>query len=140
MESEKRAKEERVRKEAKEKAERERVREQKARLEKEKEAEKAKKEGGPWVLAEAGSGKKKGKTMSVSPASPSSPSNFTGAAKKEMWKENAKTVWNGSEKGADPSGRAGTWGPKRILSRKDGAAGVLSTRTDGPKDVNEVKK
>ena len=52
IEGEKRAREERVRREAKEKAERERIAEQKMKIEREKENERAKKEGGVWMLAE----------------------------------------------------------------------------------------
>ena len=132
MEMEKRARQERVRREAREKAERERALEQKMKIEREREVERARKEGGLWVLAEAGSGKKKkGKgSMPASPASPASPSILMGVVKKETWKENGKTVWKESEKAAELSGRAGAWGPKKILSRKEGAAGALGIRTD----------
>ena len=142
LESEKRAREERVRREAREKAERERAAEQKMRVEREKEVERARKEGGMWMLAEAGSGKKKkGKGGAgghpgglASPGSPGSPSAVVGvgASKKEAWKENVK--------GAEERGRAGIWGPKQILSRKEGAAGVLLNRTDGANEMNSAKK
>ncbi|KAF2627189.1 hypothetical protein BU25DRAFT_342399 [Macroventuria anomochaeta] len=141
IDMEKRAREERVRREAREKAERERVLEHKIKIEREKEMERAKKEGGPWVLAEAGSGKKKKGRGSVpaSPASPGSPSILVGVTEKDAWKENGKTVWKENEKGVDASGRAGTWGPKKILSRKEGAAGTLSSRTDATNDMNAKK-
>jgi len=123
--------EERVRREARDKAERERVVEEMKRVEHEKEAERARKEGSPWVLAEAGSGKKKKKgpvgTGLVSPMGA-----LGMGAVKEGWKENGKG-WK-DERG-ESSGRAGTWGPKKILSRKEGVAGVLG-RADvvGEKD------
>jgi hypothetical protein len=142
IESEKRTREERVRREAKEKAERERLAEQKMRVEREKEMERAKKEGGPWMLAEAGSGKKrKGKGgMPASPGSPASPSAVMGLPKKDTWKENTRSAWKEVEKGAEPSGRAGSWGPKKILSRKEGAAGFALSRTDSANAMSGGKK
>lgn len=141
----KRVREERVRREAREKAERERVVEQRVRVEREREAERARSEGGRWMVAEAGSGKKKkvrgGVTGPSSPTSrggpasaggpasggsptavggpvhPGSPASIGGPAHKP-WKEN--------DRSAESSGRAGTWGPKKILSRKEGAAGLAS--------------
>ncbi|KAJ4990528.1 hypothetical protein SVAN01_03975 [Stagonosporopsis vannaccii] len=132
VEVEKRAREERVRREAKDKAERERVVEEMKRVEREKEVERARREGGLWVLAEAGSGKKKKKgPVAAGLVSPTGPLEMDGV-KSEGWKENGKG-WK-EEKG-ESSGRAGTWGPKKILSRKEGAAGVLG-RADvvGEKD------
>lgn len=138
MEAEKRAREERARREAREKAERERAAEMEMRAEREKEAERARREGGLWVLAEAGSGKKKKKKGIVpgSPASPASPSTVMGE-KKDAWKEN-KTAWR-DDRSVEASGRAGVWGPKKILSRKEGA-GILANRTDASIDTNGTKK
>ncbi|KAF3044141.1 hypothetical protein E8E12_010339 [Didymella heteroderae] len=132
LEAEKKAHEESVRREAREKAERERAAEVKVRAEREREAKRARKEGGAWVLAEAGSGKKKKKgSVPGSPASPASPSMVTGS-RKDVWKENGnagggKTAWKDEK--SEVSGRAGVWGPKKILSRKEGT-GVLADRMD----------
>lgn len=111
-EAEKKMREERVRREAREKAEHERLVEEKVKVEREREAERVKKDGGVWMLAEAGSGKKKKGANTnakgeASPASPRSPGKMPGL------KEN--------EKLGEASGRVGVWGPKKILSRKDGA-------------------
>ncbi|KAF3037035.1 hypothetical protein E8E11_001743 [Didymella keratinophila] len=136
-EAEQKAREERVRREAREKAERERAVEVKVRAEKEQEAERARKEGGAWMLAEASSGKKKKKSGSVpgSPKSPKSPSTVAGA-KKEVWKENGGA--GGGKEKSEASGRAGIWGPKKILSRKEGA-GVLASRADASIGGNGMK-
>lgn len=127
QEAEKKAREARVRREAREKAERERVTEMRVKAEREKEAERGRREGGAWVLAEAGSGKKKRGSVPGGPKSPVSPSTVTGG-KMDVWKENGsagvKVTWNEKSEG---SGRAGVWGPKKILSRKEG---VLANRTD----------
>lgn len=131
QDADKKAREERVRREAREKAERERAAETKVRAEREKEAERARREGGAWMLAEAGSGKKKRGGVPESPRSPKSPSTVT-ASKKDARKENegaggGKAAWKDEK--SEASGRAGVWGPKKILSRKEGA-GVLVDRTD----------
>ena len=136
-EAEQKAREERVRREAREKAERERAVQMKIKAEREKEAERARKEGGAWVLAEAGSGKKKKRgSVPGSPKSPESPSAVAGVTvtggKKDVWKENGgagggKAAWK--EEKSEASGRVGVWGPKKILSRKEGA-GVVANRRD----------
>lgn len=142
-----RNREERVRREAREKAERERVVEGRMRAEQAREAEQVRSEGGKWMVAEAGSGrKKKGKGGGlVSPlnnggvgskgaaASTSSggPANNSHGLAKKQFKEN--------ERSAESSGRAGTWGPKKILSRKDGAAALASV-SDGLNGANGGKK
>lgn len=137
FEIDKKAREERVRRDARENAERERVAEMKGRAEREKEVERARREGGAWKLAEAGSGKKKKKgSVAGSPASPASPSMVDGV-KKDVYKENGnagggKTVARDEQ--SEASGRAGVWGPKKILSRKEGA-GVLPNRMDTPMDT-----
>ena len=141
MENDKRVREERVRREAREKADRERATEMKVRAEREAEREKAKKEGGAWTLAESHGRGKKNKGRGSVPNSPSSfgPSFAMGAPKRDAWKENSgKTAaaWS-EEKSANVSGRAGAWPPpKKILSRHDGAAGVLGNRPDGQGDAN----
>lgn len=127
IEVEKRAREERVRREAKEKAERERADEVKLRVEREREVERMRKDGGPWVLAEAGSGKKrKGKGVGMgSPKSSVGALVMAGVVRKEVLKENGKVGVGETEKVVESSGRAGSWGPKKILSRKEGAAVLL---------------
>lgn len=142
LENEKRVREERVRREAREKAERERAAEQKMRAEKEAERERAKREGGVWTLAESGSGKKKkgkgpGLAGSVGGTSAAFPT--TSVVKKDAWKENGKGSWKESQKGNESSGRAGTWGPKKILSRKEGNAGFMVARADSAAESNERK-
>lgn len=138
IENDKRAREERVRREAKEKAERERAAEQKMKAEREMERERAKKEGGAWTLAESNSGKKKKGKASVL-ACPTSPPFVTGLPKKDAWKENEKITWSEGSKSASVAGRAGTWGPKKILSRKEGAMGVLGDRSDSAVGINGRK-
>jgi|TARA_R110002003_G_scaffold232_15_gene16848 flagellar biosynthesis GTPase FlhF len=127
--AEQRAKEERIRREAREKAAREREEEARKKAIKQMEQERAKKEGGLWI--ETGSGKKqKGRkgggqvsgagfpTMPVS--APPVLKTFSGKDKKE----NAGSLKMSPNKGLETGGRAGTWGPKKILSRKEGTAGM----------------
>lgn len=139
IENDKRIREERVRREAREQAERERAAEQQLRAEREIEKERTKKEGGLWTLAESGSGKKKkGKGfVSTSLVGPTIPPFLTNMAKKNVWKENGKAGRKESEKGAESSGRAGIWGAKKILSRKEGAAGLLGERADNTAEPKE---
>ncbi|KAH8724928.1 hypothetical protein GQ44DRAFT_740012 [Phaeosphaeriaceae sp. PMI808] len=101
---EQRAKEGRIRREAREKANKEREEEAKLKATKDKEEERARKEGGLWI--ETGSGKKQKGRKTVSPALPLSAPPF------------AKT-FSAQEKIEDMGGRAGFWGPKKILSRKE---------------------
>ena len=90
---------------------------------KEKEEERAKKEGGMWI--ETGSGKKakgrKGNGALAFPVLPGSAppvgKTFAEVGRKEN--QGGKMV---KEKGGDVGGRAGTWGPKKILSRKENVA------------------
>ncbi|KAL5117895.1 hypothetical protein ACEQ8H_004213 [Pleosporales sp. CAS-2024a] len=124
-----RAKEERVRRDACEKAAREREEEKRTKAMKQQEEERAKKEGGVWI--QTGSGKKtKGRRgagvgalgFSVLPNS-GQPVVQTFAEREK--KENAsgsKMSAKEEVKGSNMGGRAGTWGPKQILSRKDNAA------------------
>ncbi|KAH4106293.1 hypothetical protein HBH70_178290 [Parastagonospora nodorum] len=123
--AEQRAKEERIRREAREKAAREREEENRVKMLREKEEERAKKEGGMWI--ETGSGKKaKGKKgngalgFPVLPNStPSVIKTFAEVGRKEN--EGGKMMSLMKENGVDAGGRAGTWGPKKILSRKENA-------------------
>lgn len=129
QETVKKTREERVRREAREKAEREMAAEMRVRAEREEDAERAKKEGGTWVLADAGSGKKKRGDVSGSPKSLVSPSSVT-SGRKDVWKENGSTgvkaAWKDEK--SEGSGCAGVWGPKKILSRNEG--GNFLSRTD----------
>jgi hypothetical protein len=142
-----RAKEERIRREAHEKAAREREEEARLKAMKQKEEERAKKEGGLWI--ETGSGKKqkgkKGAAMNF-PAMPFSAPlvlrTFADREKKENdgnVKMSPKKQNDGSAKmsprkqndggaqmsplkdgkSTDTGGRAGVWGPKKILTRKE---------------------
>jgi hypothetical protein len=141
-ESEKRVREERVRREAREKADRERAAEVKMRAEREAASEKAKKEGAPWTLAESHAGRKKNKGRGSVPNSPSALNTSfpMGALKKDAWKENSgktSAAWGEGEKASNVSGRAGVWPPpKKILSRKEGAAGGLGVRPERQGDAN----
>ncbi|OSS45198.1 hypothetical protein B5807_09242 [Epicoccum nigrum] len=144
-ENDKRVREERVRREAREKADRERAAEMRVRAEREAEREKARKEGGAWTVAESHGGRKKNKGRGSVPNSPSSLSTSfpMGPLKKDAWKENSgktSAAWGEGEKATSVSGRAGVWPPPRkILSRKEGAAGVLGNRPDGQGDGNGKK-
>jgi len=125
--AEQRAKEERIRREAREKAAREREEEARIKASKEREEELAKKEGGAWI--ETGSGKKqKGRKGGPSTGFPTMP-HFSPPVLKTLITKDKKENENGGKmspkkegKGMDMGGRAGTWGPKKILSRKENAA------------------
>jgi hypothetical protein len=125
--AEQRAKEGRIRREAREKAARERVEENKMKAIKEREEERAKKEGGMWI--ETGSGKKtkgrRGGALNFL-ALPQSASpilkNFADKEKKENSNGARMSPKKEAKAAADSGGRAGTWGPKKILSRKEDAA------------------
>jgi hypothetical protein len=121
-----RAKEERVRREAREKAAREREEENKMKAIKEKEKERAKKEGGLWVETDSGE-KTKGRRggalnfPSLPQSVPAVLNTFADKEKKEN-KDGARMSPKKEGKATDTGGRAGTWGPKKILSRKEHAA------------------
>ncbi|KAF1923848.1 uncharacterized protein M421DRAFT_74155 [Didymella exigua CBS 183.55] len=138
FEADKKGRDERVRRGAREKAERERAVEMKVRAEREREAERARREGGQWMLAEAGSGKKK--KRGSGPGSPVSPSTVVGG-RQDMRKENGSVGGNiaWKEDKSEVSGRAGIWGPKKILSRKEDAS-VPTNRVDSPIDTDGTKK
>jgi hypothetical protein len=127
--AEQRAKEERIRREAREKAAREREDEARKKVVREREEERAKKEGGAWI--ETGSGKKtkgrKGPAVAMPLAAAPPPVLKTLVAKDRKENDNgnaAKMSPKREGKGTvmDTGGRAGTWGPKKILSRKENAA------------------
>ncbi|KAF2129384.1 hypothetical protein P153DRAFT_396659 [Dothidotthia symphoricarpi CBS 119687] len=118
-----RIKEERVRREARERASREREEEVRRKMERAAREERAKKEGGLWI--ETGSGKKgkdrKGVSATSGPLSaPPVMKTIVAREKKENVAVNVG-VGEGSdrkekEKSLDLGGRAGTWGPKKMLS------------------------
>jgi hypothetical protein len=119
-----RAREERIRREAREKAAREREAEQRAKGEKEKDERKARKEGGTWIETAGGKktrGKKSGNgSMSASPG-------VKVAASPRNNKENGGINVGLSPNmghGVDSGGRAGTRGPKKILTRQENGVGV----------------
>jgi hypothetical protein len=124
-----RAKEERVRREARDKAARERQAEERLKREKEEQERQARKEGGAWIETSGGKkpkGRKSGSGAAV--AGPMMPLNapptiIRPAGGPKNTKENSPA---GGEKmspkkgrSGDPGGRAGTWGPKKILSRQE---------------------
>lgn len=123
-----RAREDRIRREARDKAAREREAEQRAKREKEEEERKLRKEGGAWIES-AGGKKPKGRragngSMSASPGAKMAPSPRNN-------KENGVGGGAGTERmspkkgrGVDPGGRAGTWGPKKILTRQENGVGT----------------
>lgn len=123
--AEQRAKEARVRREAREKAAWEREEEMRTKQAKEEEERKARREGGLWI--ESGSGKKsKGRKGGgvAGLGNPLSPVPMTPAV---VLRENrpmgGEEQSPKKEKSVDLGGRAGTWGPKKILSRKDNDGG-----------------
>jgi hypothetical protein len=124
--AEQQAKAERIRREASEKAAKEREEEAKLKAIKEKEDERARKEGGLWI--ETGSGKKqkprKGGAYNYHAMPISAPpvlQTFPDTGKKANG-GGAKMSPKQENKNTDSSGRAGTWGPKKILSRKENTA------------------
>jgi hypothetical protein len=118
-----RAKDERIRREAREKAAREREEEARNKVMKEKEEVRAKKEGGLWIETSGGKKTKSRKGIPTgSPVLAHSESPVLKALFGKDKKENEGTM-NASpkkEKSVD-QGRAGIWGPKKILSRKENA-------------------
>ncbi|KAF1936334.1 hypothetical protein EJ02DRAFT_88293 [Clathrospora elynae] len=124
-----RAKEERVRRDAREKAAHEREIEQRAKREKEEEERKARKEGGAWIET-AGGKKTKGRKSGGSGGSMvimASPPAMQTATGPKNTKENGCGGERMSPKkgrGVDPGGRAGFWGPKKILARQENGAGA----------------
>ncbi|EUC41862.1 hypothetical protein COCMIDRAFT_8489 [Bipolaris oryzae ATCC 44560] len=136
--AEMRAKEERVRREAREKATREREAEQRAKQEKEEDEIRAKKEGGPWI--ETLGGKKfKGKRNAGGSGTMGSPTrllNSLSVAKMATGPKNTKENSSGNGDGGemmgsktvsvDMGGRAGVWGPKKILTRQENDVGTGS--------------
>jgi hypothetical protein len=130
-----RAKEERVRREARDKAAREREAEHRIKREKEDQERQARKEGGAWIEtagAKKPRGRKSGSGAAVlTPITPinASPSTMRTVAVPRNTKENGPAGGGGDKmspkkgRGGDPGGRAGTWGPKKILSRLENGVG-----------------
>jgi hypothetical protein len=118
-----RAKEERIRREAREKAARERAEEARIKVLKEKEEERAKQEGGRWIETASikkGRGKKGGGAGGALVLSPAhSIMKPTNSREKKENEGNVKLSPEKEGKSMDLGGRAGTWGPKKILSRKE---------------------
>jgi hypothetical protein len=124
--AEQRAKEERIRREARETADKEREEEARLKTIKEKEEELAKKQGGAWIETSGGKKQKgrKGTALGAPTISLSTPPVLKTLLTKDK-KENdheAKLSPKKDAKGTDTGGRAGIWGPKKILSRKENAA------------------
>jgi hypothetical protein len=123
-----RAKEERIRRDARDKANRERDEEARVKAMREREEERARKEGGVWI--ETGS-VKKGKARKGAGSSPITPLSGPPVLKTILSRDIKKETDTGNRmgpkntspktegKGIDLGGRAGTWGPKKILSRKE---------------------
>ncbi|KAI8942910.1 hypothetical protein NX059_000949 [Plenodomus lindquistii] len=122
---EQRLKEERVRREAREKAAREREEESRIKQFKEEQERKAKKDGGLWIETKKGKGKKSGgNNVGGNPLSPVG--KIVGRENRAMGGAGvgAGAADKSPKKGVDPGGRAGTWGPKKILSRKENGGGA----------------
>jgi hypothetical protein len=116
-----RAKEERIRREAREKAARERAEEARIKILKEKEEERAKQEGGRWIETASikkGRGKKGGGGALLQFPAPPILKPINSREKKEN-EGNMNSSPKKEGKNIDLGGRAGTWGPKIILSRKE---------------------
>jgi len=124
-----RAREERVRREARDKAAREREAEQRAKREKEEQERKTRKEGGAWIETLGSTkpkSKKSGSVAGFSVTAPNLPTAIKVVTSPKNTKENSGGGGgHGGERmspkngRADPGGRAGTWGPKKILSRQE---------------------
>lgn len=110
--ADRKAHEEKVRRDATQKAAREREEELRMKKEKEDSDRKAKTDGGAWIE----SGGKKGKHKKNVVGSPGK--SFNGSMGE---KKNATGKGNSPNKdrGVDGGGRAGVWGPKKILTRKE---------------------
>jgi len=114
-----REKQERVRREAREKAAKEREEEARLKAQREKEEERAKREGGAWIE----SGGKKGRKVKGFPVMPMMHAGGAVGNGKGFGEEGERKENEGGgvvKEGEDKGGRAGTWGPKKILSRKEG--------------------
>ncbi|KAF1919971.1 hypothetical protein BDU57DRAFT_156952 [Ampelomyces quisqualis] len=121
-------KQDRVRREAREKAAREREEEARLRVVRLKEEEKAKREGGAWIESGKKGKGRKGVGFPVLPHSASAGVKALGEGEK---KENEGSGGvKELEKAEDKGGRAGTWGPKKILSRKE-AVGASQAQAQG---------
>jgi len=128
-----RAKEERVRREARDKAAKERETEQRAKREKEEQERKVRNEGGAWIETSGNTkpkSKKSGSVTGFPVAAQNMPTVIKVVTAPKNTKENSGTGGHGGEKmspknsRADPGGRAGTWGPRKILSRQENGVSV----------------
>lgn len=127
------AKQERIRREASEKAAREREVEERAKREKEAEELRAQKEGGPWIES-LGSKKYKVRRNVGGTATMDSPPrllNPLSVSRMATGPKNIKDNSNGTgddrrskASSVDLGGRAGFWGPKKILTRQENNAGA----------------
>ena len=127
--AESKVKEERIRREARERAAREREEELKLKREKEEEERRARMEGGLWIETgggRKGKGKKSGANSGTSmPITCSAAMVAAGREKKENEsgkvspkKEIGMERTSPKKDKKGQTGRAGVWGPKKILSRK----------------------
>ncbi|KAH7398540.1 hypothetical protein BKA66DRAFT_437589 [Pyrenochaeta sp. MPI-SDFR-AT-0127] len=129
-----RAKEERIRREAREKAMREREEELRAKREIEEAERRIEKEGGLWIetgIGKKGKGRKSGGNNGLAPVSAPPVMKIVGTAKDKKESKNEKMSPK-KERGVESGGRAGHWGPKKILSRKEN--GIVGTIV-GMKDM-----
>ena len=127
------AKEERIRREAREKAAREREAEERAKREKEEEELRARKEGGLWIES-LGSKKYRARKNGGGDNGMGSPTrllNSLSVSGMATGPKNTKDNGNGNGDGGvlkstsvDLGGRAGVWGPKKILTRQENNAGA----------------
>lgn len=110
--ADRKAHEEKVRRDAIQKATLEREEESRMKKEKEESERQAKKEGGAWIE----SGSKRGKNKKNATASPS---RSRAGASAEMKGISGTNMSPEKERSIDVGGRAGFWGPKKILSKKE---------------------
>lgn len=120
--AERKVNEDKIRREAALKAAREREEELRIKKEKDELERQAKKEGGAWIE----SGSKKGKNKKIGTGSPGTAfQGFTMDKKTTA----SKTVSPKKDQQLHISGRAGVWGPKKILSRKENDSPGASVST-----------
>lgn len=126
-------KEERIRREAREKAAREREAEERAKREKEEEELRARKEGGLWIESSANKKYRVRKTAGGDNVmgSPTRLLNSLSVSGMATGPKNTKDNGNVNSDGGGlkstsvgSGGRAGVWGPKKILTRQENNAGA----------------
>ena len=128
-----------MRREAREKAAREREEEDKIKREKDEEERKARKEGGLWIETSSG---KKGKTRKngstgisglTTPLNPRPVTRPVVGPHKKKENGSGEPTSPKKQRGVDPGGRAGFWGPKKILTKKENIASINNSNgSDGP--------